>query len=65
MASNVQRNVIINREALPFNKPELRRAVALTVDRQAFIDTLTQGKGTIGGALLRAAGGHLGHAGRS
>src|SRR5262245_21634742 len=52
MASNVQRNVIVNREAVPFNNPELRRAVALTVDRQAFIDTLTQGKGTIGGALL-------------
>ena len=50
--SNVQRNVLINREALPFNRPELRRAVALTVDRRAFIDTLTQGKGDIGGALL-------------
>src|SRR5712672_2375154 len=41
MASNVQRNVIVNREAIPFNRPELRRAVALAVDRQAFIDTLT------------------------
>ena len=50
--TNVQRNVLINREALPFNRPELRRAVALTVDRRAFIDTLTQGKGDIGGALL-------------
>jgi peptide/nickel transport system substrate-binding protein len=50
--SNVQRNVIINREAAPFNSPDLRRAVALTVDRRAFIDTLTQGKGDIGGALL-------------
>jgi len=50
--SNVQRNVIINREAAPFNNPELRRAVALTVDRRAFIDTLTQGKGDVGGALL-------------
>jgi peptide/nickel transport system substrate-binding protein len=50
--SNVQRNVIINREAAPFNNPNLRRAVALTVDRRAFIDTLTQGKGDIGGALL-------------
>ncbi len=50
--SNVQRNVIINREAAPFNNPDLRRAVALTVDRRAFIDTLTQGKGDIGGALL-------------
>lgn len=50
--SNVQRNVIINRGAPPFDNPDLRRAVALTVDRKAFIDTLTQGKGQIGGALL-------------
>ena len=52
MSTNVQRNVLVNREALPFNKPELRRAVALTIDRKAFIDTLTQGAGSIGGALL-------------
>jgi peptide/nickel transport system substrate-binding protein len=50
--TNVQRNVMINREAVPFNKPEMRRAVALTLDRRAFIETLTQGKGDIGGALL-------------
>jgi peptide/nickel transport system substrate-binding protein len=50
--TNVQRNVMINRDALPFNKPEMRRAVALTLDRRAFIETLTQGKGDIGGALL-------------
>jgi peptide/nickel transport system substrate-binding protein len=52
MASNVQRNVIVNRESPPFNDPNVRRAVALTLDRQAFLDTLTQGKGTVGGALL-------------
>jgi len=50
--TNVQRNVIINREAPPFNNPDVRRAVALTLDRRAFIDTLTHGKGDIGGALL-------------
>src|SRR3984957_8409522 len=50
--SNVQRNVIINRAAPPFDDPEMRRAVALAVDRKAYIDTLTQGKGDIGGALL-------------
>ena len=50
--TNVQRNVIINRSVPPFDNPEIRRAVALTVDRKAFIDTLTQGKGDIGGALL-------------
>jgi len=52
LASNVQRNIILNRESPPFNNPELRRAVALTVDRQAFIDTLSQGKATIGAAML-------------
>src|SRR5207302_1114219 len=50
--SNVNRNVMINRTAPPFNNPELRRAVALTIDRRAFIDTLTQGKGDVGGAML-------------
>jgi peptide/nickel transport system substrate-binding protein len=50
--SNVLRSVIINRTAAPFGDPDLRRAIALTLDRKAFIDTLTQGKGDIGGALL-------------
>src|SRR5438874_3797091 len=50
--TNVLRSVIINRDVAPFGKPEVRRAIALTIDRQAFIDTLTQGKGIIGGALL-------------
>ena len=51
--SNVLRSVIINREAPPFDKPELRRAMALTLDRKAFIDTLTQGKGTTAGRCCR------------
>src|SRR5215469_6127731 len=50
--SNVNRNVMMNREAPPFDEPELRRAVALTLDRKAFIDTLTEGKGDLGGAML-------------
>src|SRR5258708_16913453 len=49
--TNVLRSVIINREAAPYGKPEVRLAIALTLDRQAFIDTLTQGKGSVGGAL--------------
>src|SRR5260370_33840530 len=43
---------MMNREAAPFDKPELRRAVALTLDRKAFVDTLTEGKGDFGGAML-------------
>ena len=50
--SNVNRNVMMNREAPPFDNPELRRAVALTLDRKAFLDTLTLGKGDLGGAML-------------
>jgi len=50
--TNVLRSVIINREKPPFGDANLRRAIALTIDRQAFIDTLTQGKGIVGGALL-------------
>ena len=41
--SNVLRSVIINRGVPPFGKPEVRRAIALTLDRKAFIDTLTRG----------------------
>ena len=52
LPTNVQRNVILNRTAPPFNNAEMRRAVALVVDRKAFIDTLTQGVGQVGGALL-------------
>ena len=50
--SNVNRNVMMNREAPPFDNPELRRAMALTLDRKAFVDTLTEGKGDFGGAML-------------
>jgi peptide/nickel transport system substrate-binding protein len=50
--SNVNRNVMMNRQAPPFDNPELRRAMALTLDRKAFLDTLTLGKGDLGGAML-------------
>jgi peptide/nickel transport system substrate-binding protein len=51
-STNVSRNLIVNPEKPPFDKPELRRAMALTLDRQAFIDILTQGKGDIGATML-------------
>jgi len=50
--TNVNRNAMFNRGASPFNNPELLRAAALSVDRKAFIDILTEGKGDIGGAML-------------
>src|SRR5712691_4788421 len=50
--TNVLRSVIISRDAPPFGNRDVRLAIALTLDRQAFIDTLTQGKGSMGGAML-------------
>jgi peptide/nickel transport system substrate-binding protein len=43
---------LINRSVPPFDKPELRQALALALDRKEFIDTLAQGEGTVGGTLL-------------
>ena len=48
---NVNRTVLMNRETPPFNSPDLRRAIALSLDRKAFVDTLTMGKGDIGGVM--------------
>src|SRR6266550_5727511 len=48
---NVNRNVMMNREAPPFDNPDLRRAMALSLDRKAFVDTLTWGKGDLGAVM--------------
>jgi len=47
----LNRNVIVNREQPPFENPDLRRAMALSFDRQSFIDILTEGAGDIGGVM--------------
>ena len=49
---NGSRTMIVNRTRPPFDNPDLRRAMALALDRRAFIDILTEGKGVIGGAML-------------
>ncbi len=48
---NVARNLIVNRDAPPFNNPELRRAISLTIDRQGFVDIIAEGQGAIGGVM--------------
>jgi peptide/nickel transport system substrate-binding protein len=50
--TNVSRNLIVNRDKPPFDSMDMRRAMALTLDRKAFIDTLTEGRGDVGGAML-------------
>jgi peptide/nickel transport system substrate-binding protein len=51
-ATNVNRTLIINRDKPPFDNLELRRAMALGLDRQGFIDIITQGQGDIGATML-------------
>src|SRR5205807_4386278 len=48
----VASTLIVNREAPPFDNPGLRRAMALTLDRKAFIDVLSEGQADIGAAML-------------
>jgi peptide/nickel transport system substrate-binding protein len=50
--TGVTTNLIVNREVPPFDDTRIRRALALTLDRQAFIDILTEGEGKMGGAML-------------
>ena len=47
---NVAANVLMN-PVPPFDDPEVRRAVAMALDRQSFVDILTQGRGDIGTAM--------------
>src|SRR2546427_683743 len=48
---NVPRNLLVNRNAPPFDNPELRRAMSLSIDHQTFIDILSEGKGDNGGVM--------------
>jgi peptide/nickel transport system substrate-binding protein len=44
-------NLIVNRDAPPFDSPEIRRAMAFALDRKSFVDILAEGQGDIGGAM--------------
>jgi len=50
--TNVPRTLLVNPAAPPFDNPELRRAMALSLDRKSFIDIITLGLGDIGGVML-------------
>jgi peptide/nickel transport system substrate-binding protein len=49
--TNYSVNLIVNRYAPPFDDPDLRRAMTLSLDRTAFIDIITEGKGDMGGVM--------------
>jgi peptide/nickel transport system substrate-binding protein len=48
----VSRNLIVNRDSPPFNDPKVRKAMVLALDRDAFVKIMTEGTGTVGGAML-------------
>ena len=49
--ANVSRTMIVNRSAPPFDNPDLRRAMSLTIDRKAFNDIINEGQGEIGAVM--------------
>jgi peptide/nickel transport system substrate-binding protein len=51
-STNVSTNLIVNRDKPPFDNPKIREAMALTIDRKAFVDILGEGQLAIGGAML-------------
>jgi peptide/nickel transport system substrate-binding protein len=44
-------NLLLNREAPPFDNPDLRQALVLAMDRKAFVDILNQGDAQLGGTM--------------
>jgi peptide/nickel transport system substrate-binding protein len=50
-STNNSVNLLVNRDKPPFDNPDLRRALALTLDRKVFIDILAEGQGDIGAAM--------------
>src|SRR6266851_5335563 len=57
---NIPRQMLVNRSKPPFDNADLRRAMVLTLDRRAFIDILSDGEGSIGGAMMPPPAGSWG-----
>src|SRR5467141_3668225 len=53
----LHRALLAKRDVPPFDNPDLRQAMALSLDRKAFIDILTEGEGDIGGVMQPPPGG--------
>src|SRR5215472_17777557 len=55
--NNVSTNIIVNSSNPPFDNPDIRRALALALDRKAFISILFEGQADIGGTMQPAPDG--------
>ena len=51
ITANVSRNMLVNRNAPPFDNPDLRRAMTLSLNRQVFNDIINEGQGAIGAVM--------------
>ena len=50
--TNVPINILVNRDRAPFDNAQLRRAMSLSLDRQAYIDIVSGGKARIAGNMM-------------
>ena len=50
--TNVPINILVNRDRAPFDNAQLRRAMSLSLDRQAYIDIVSGGKSSIAGNMM-------------
>ena len=48
---NLNVNLLVNRTVAPFDKPEIRKALILALDRKPFVEQLTDGNAAIGGTM--------------
>jgi len=55
--NNVSTNIIVNSSSPPFDNLDIRRALALALDRKPFISILFEGQADIGGTMLPAPAG--------
>jgi peptide/nickel transport system substrate-binding protein len=55
--TNVATNIIVNSSNPPFDNLDIRRALALALDRKAFISIMFEGQGDIGGTMEPAPDG--------
>ena len=58
--TNVNSNILINRDAAPFDNPQIRKAMVLALDNRAFADILSQGHDLDGAAMLPPPAGFWG-----
>jgi len=52
--NNVSTNIIVNSKDPPFDNADIRRAMALALDRKSFISIMFEGQADIGGTMLPA-----------